>query len=181
MRVISGKAKGRNLLAVPGDSTRPVLDRVKTALFDILRPIPEDCRFLDMFAGTGAIGIEALSQGAGHCVFLDLNSKAIDTIRKNVANTNLALQSEIRHADAFTFIRNTSRKFDIIFVAPPQYKGIWIEAMQTLAERPEILDSNGIIIVQIDPKEYEELSLSSFKEFRVEKYGNTKLVFYSQI
>ena len=180
MRVISGKAKGRNLLAVPGDSTRPVLDRVKTALFDTLRPISEDCKFLDMFAGTGAIGIEALSQGAEHCVFLDLNAKAIETIKKNVANTNLALQSEIRHADAFTFVRNTSRKFDIIFVAPPQYKGIWIEALHTLAERPEILNKDGIIIVQIDPKEYEELTLSPFKEMRDKKYGNTQILFYTE-
>jgi len=181
MRVVSGTAKGRKLLAVPGDSTRPILDRVKTALFDILRPLSEDCVFLDLFAGTGAIGIEALSQGALHSVFLDINSKAIDTIKKNVEATGFKEKSEIRHTDAFTFLKNTSRQFDIIYVAPPQYKGIWIEAMQTLGERPELLKENGIIIVQIDPKEYEKLNLSFFKEIREKSHGNTQLVFYEAI
>jgi 16S rRNA (guanine966-N2)-methyltransferase len=178
MRVIGGKAKGRLLKAVPGDSTRPILDRVKVPLFDILRPRLEGARVLDMFAGTGAIGIEALSQGAEHCVFLDIHPKAIETIKANLVTTQLSREGEVRHTDAFTYVKNTSKSFNLIIVAPPQYKGVWIEAMHLLAERPAILARDGLIVVQIDPKEYEPLTLATLQETQQRKYGNTVLVFY---
>jgi 16S rRNA (guanine966-N2)-methyltransferase len=179
MRVIGGTAKGRPLRAVPGDSTRPILDRVKVPLFDILRPTLEGISLLDMFAGTGAVGIEALSQGAGHCVFLDTNAKAVATIKHNLEVTDLSDKAEVRHTDAFTYAKNTTKSFDLIYVAPPQYKGIWIEAMRLLAERPHLLNRGGTLIVQIDPKEYEPLDLSAFHETQQRKYGSTVLVFYA--
>jgi 16S rRNA (guanine966-N2)-methyltransferase len=160
MRVIGGSAKGRLLKAVPGDGTRPILDRVKVPLFDILRPSLPGMRLLDLFAGTGSVGIEALSQGAESCVFLDTNAKAVQTIKHNLD------------------LRNSTKSFDLIYVAPPQYKGIWIEAMKHIAERPNLISENGIVIVQIDPKEYEELSLSLLRETEQRKYGSTVLVFY---
>jgi len=178
MRVIAGSAKGRNL-SVPGDTTRPILDRVKAPLFDILRPQLAGARMLDMFAGTGQVGIEALSQGASHCIFLDLAKAASETIRKNLEITGLSKQAEVRQTDAFTYVRNTSKQFDIIYIAPPQFESLWIQAMQTIAERPEIVKPGGRIIVQIDPKEYESLTLSAFAECARRKYGNTELVFYA--
>jgi 16S rRNA (guanine966-N2)-methyltransferase len=181
MRVISGIAKGRPLKAVPGDSTRPILDRVKVPLFDILRPSLPGTSVLDLFAGTGGIGIEALSQGANHCVFLDTNARAVATIKENLQTTNLEERGEVRHTDAFVYLKNTAKSFDLIFVAPPQYKGIWIEAMRNLAERPHLLAARGAIIVQIDPKEYEALELISLKEDSQRKYGNTLFVFYSKV
>jgi 16S rRNA (guanine966-N2)-methyltransferase len=179
MRVIGGTAKGRPLKSVPGDSTRPILDRVKTALFDMLRPKLAGTSVLDLFGGTGAVGIEALSQGARHCVFLDVNARAIATIKENLATCGLIAQAEVRHTDAFIYLKNTQRSFDLIYVAPPQYKGIWIEALRTLAERPHILAPGGAIIVQIDPKEYEALDLETLREDSQRSYGNTVLVFFS--
>ena len=152
MRVVSGKARGVKLLAVPGDTTRPILDRVKTALFDTIRPQIQDAKILDLFAGSGSVGIEALSQGAKHCTFLDLAPNAITSINKNLENTKLASQAMVRKVDAFAFLKRSQEYFDLIFVAPPQYKQIWIEALRLIAERPELVSENGSIIVQIDPK-----------------------------
>lgn len=179
MRVIGGTARGRPLKSVPGDSTRPILDRVKTPLFDMLRPQLPGMAILDLFGGTGAVGIEALSQGAHHCVFLDTNAKAVATIKDNLETTQLTEKAEVRHTDAFIYLRNTSKKFDLIYVAPPQFKGLWIEAMRIIAERPHLLTPDGQVIVQIDPTEYEPLDLQTLSEVRQKKYGNTVLVFYA--
>ena len=178
MRVIGGTAKGRKLEAVPGDTTRPILDRVRTAVFDILRPRLADARILDVFAGTGSVGIEALSQGAESCVFLDLEKRAIETITKNLNTTDLSEKARVKHMDAFRFLRSAKESFDIIYIAPPQYQDLWTQTMTTLAERPHLLAEDGLIVVQIDPKEYEELSLMEFEERRQKRYGNTLLVFY---
>lgn len=179
MRVIGGTAKGRTLKSVPGDSTRPILDRVKTPLFDILRPRLSGATVLDLFGGTGAIGIEALSQGAGHCVFLDVNARAVATIKDNLTTCYLQDSAEVRHTDAFIYLRNSAKSFDLIFIAPPQYKGIWIEALRAIAERPHLLAPHGTIIVQIDPKEYEQLDLRTLQEGPQRTYGNTMLVFFT--
>lgn len=179
MRVISGTAKGRSLKAVPGDSTRPILDRVKVPLFDILRPRLPEASILDLFGGTGQIGIEALSQGASSCVFIDTNAKAVATIKDNLETTRLSEKAEVRHTDAFVYLKNCSRSFDLIFVAPPQYKGIWIEAMRVIAERPHLIQPGGEVIAQIDPKEYEALDMETLSEQSQRKYGNTLFVFYS--
>lgn len=179
MRVISGTAKGRSLKAVPGDSTRPILDRVKVPLFDILRPKLPEASILDLFGGTGQIGIEALSQGASSCVFIDTNARAVATIKDNLETTQLTDKAEVRHTDAFVFLKNCSRSFDLIFVAPPQYKGIWIEAMRMIAERPHLIKPGGEVIAQIDPKEYEALDMETLTERSQRKYGNTLFVFYS--
>lgn len=180
MRVIGGTAKGRSLQSVPGDSTRPILDRVKVPLFDVLRPHLAGISMLDLFGGSGAVGIEALSQGAGHCVFLDTNARAVATIKANLQTTGLVDKAEVRHTDAFIYLKNTNKTFDLIFVAPPQYKGLWIEAMRLIAERPHLVSDHGNIIVQIDPKEFEPLELLTFKEIQQRKYGNTLLVFYTK-
>lgn len=178
MRVIGGSAKGTQLQAVPGDTTRPILDRVRTALFDILRPRIADSNVLDLFAGTGSIGIEALSQGARSCTFLDLERKAIETIEKNLAATHLSHQATVKHMDAFRYLRTSKHSFDLIVIAPPQYQNLWEQAMQTIAERPGLLNPDGLIVVQIDPKEYEPLQLTHFAESRQKRYGNTLLVFF---
>ncbi|MBN8548584.1 MAG: 16S rRNA (guanine(966)-N(2))-methyltransferase RsmD [Deltaproteobacteria bacterium] len=178
MRVVAGTARGKKLSAVPGDSTRPILDRVKTALFDILRPHIQGMRILDVFAGSGGVGIEALSQGAAHCTFIDLNNNAFKTIKQNLEATKLAAQAAVYNTDAFSFLRRTTETFDLVYIAPPQYEGLWIEALRTLAERPELVSPQGMIVVQIDPKEYEPVALAAFSEERQKKYGNTLLVFY---
>jgi 16S rRNA (guanine(966)-N(2))-methyltransferase RsmD len=146
----------------------------------MLRSFVPNKQILDLFGGTGQIGIEALSQGAAYCVFCDTNAQAISTIKDNLATTQLSDKAEVRHTDAFVYLKNSSKVFDLIFVAPPQYKGIWTEAMRTIAERPHLLADDGKIVVQIDPKEYEPLDLLSFTEDSQRKYGNTLFVFYSK-
>ena len=106
MRVVSGSARGKKLLLVPGRGTRPILDRVKTSLFDMLRPRIEGMHVLDLFAGSGSVGIEALSQGAAHCTFTDLGDKAVATIRKNLASTGFSDRADVRQTDAFGFSEN---------------------------------------------------------------------------
>ena len=178
MRVVGGSARGRKLKSVPGDSTRPVLDRVKTALFDILRPEISGLKILDLFAGSGAVGIEALSQGADHCTFIDLERRAIETIRENLETTGLSDQASVQLADAFRYLKNCKDSFDLIYVAPPQYKNLWVEALQCIAERPHLLSENGQVIVQIDPLEVDDLKLSELSEVDRRRYGNTLLIFY---
>jgi 16S rRNA (guanine966-N2)-methyltransferase len=190
MRVVGGTARGKQLLVVPGDGTRPILDRVKTALFDILRPRIDGMNMLDLFAGSGSVGIEALSQGAKSCMFIDLGDKAVATIRKNLASTGFAGLADVRHADALAYLKGTTQTFDLIYIAPPQYKQLWVRAMRQIAERPEVLrapsaeseddDTAGLVIVQIDPKEYEHLELGEIQETRQKRYGNTLLVFYER-
>jgi 16S rRNA (guanine966-N2)-methyltransferase len=182
MRVVGGSARGKTLLVVPGHGTRPILDRVKTALFDVLRPRIEGLTMLDLFAGSGGVGIEALSQGAASCTFLDLGAKAVATIRKNLASTGLADRARVRHVDAFKFLKATDEAFDLIYVAPPQYKGLWVQALKSIAERPGLIrcdpDTSGVVIVQIDPREYQALELGELREVRQKRYGNSLLAFY---
>src|SRR5271167_505461 len=129
MRVVGGSARGKSLLVAPGKGTRPILDRVKTALFDILRPRISDMRILDLFAGSGSVGIEALSQGAAHCTFIDLGRSAIVTVKKNLALTGFSDRALVLQTDALEYLRAMNSTFDLIYVAPPQYKGLWAEAL----------------------------------------------------
>jgi len=177
MYVIAGKAKGRKLLSVPGDSTRPILNRIKTALFDTLRPYIADKNFLDLFAGTGAIGIEALSQGAAHCIFTELNRKAFEIIKQNLTTTKLSNQAEVYLVDAYKYLRNTEHSFDFIYVAPPQYKSLWLSALKEIDAKPELLKKDGKVIVQIDPREYQAQEYKNLTESRQKRHGNTLLIF----
>src|SRR5512146_594082 len=116
LRVIAGKARGRRLKSVPGDTTRPVMDRVKEALFNIIAGDVLDSNWWDMFGGTGAIGIEALSRGAAFARFTDLNRAPIETIKANVEHCGFSTQAEVRRADAFALIAaNPDRRFEYIY------------------------------------------------------------------
>ena len=186
MRVISGKAKGRKLKSVPGDSTRPILDRVKEALFNILRDDIPDTRWLDLFAGTGQIGIEALSRGATEVVFTDNVKVAIKTIYANLKHTKLEDGADVRFGDAFGYLdavgNGYHEPFDLIYVAPPQYKNLWIDAVKKIDAQPDAyLNESGRVVVQIDPREYTELELSGLMLVDQRKYGSTILCFYELV
>lgn len=183
MRVISGSAKGRRLKKVPGDSTRPIMDRVKENLFNLLGDEVGGAAWLDLFAGTGQVGIEALSRGAASVVFVDKMRPAIQTIQANLAETRLQDEAEVVQADAFTYLRRGDfAPFDLIYVAPPQYKRLWLAVMQVVAERPlHYLQPDGQIVVQIDPKEYEEIAFANLSLYKERTYGNTRLLFYELI
>lgn len=181
LRVIAGSARGRKLKSVSGDTTRPVTDRVKEALFNILAGDVIDSNWWDLFAGTGAIGIEALSRGASSVKFSDLNRAPIETIQENVEHCKFSLQAEIRRGDAFTMLSGRpDRQFEYIYIAPPQYKKMWSEALKLVDDNMGWLAEDGTVIVQIDPKEFEEVELINLIEGEQRKYGSTLLVFYDR-
>ncbi|MFU8826215.1 MAG: 16S rRNA (guanine(966)-N(2))-methyltransferase RsmD [Brevefilum sp.] len=183
MRVISGSAKGIKLLSVPGKSTRPITDQVKEALFNIIGIDVDGKYFLDLFGGTGAVGIEALSRGAEHAVFLEINYHAVKVIQSNLQNTQLAPYATVMRKDAFVYLRETpSQAFDYVYVAPPQYQSIWEKAMLALDENPEWVALGESVIVQIHPKEFVEgINYANFCEYDRRSYGDTMLIFYERV
>ncbi len=251
IRVVAGEAKGRRLKTPKTTDTRPIIDRVKTALFDILSVRVEDTRFLDLFAGTGSVGIEALSRGAASATFIELNPAILKLVRENLQITGLADRAETVHADAFKFLQsyaiNTEgnpggvtwhpqgpptstqpprattfwgtapppedgamptgrgarrhvvargevgsgaalagarfagpRQYDIIYVAPPQYKGMAARAL-ALLDKSSLVPDTGLVIVQIHPKERAEVAAVPLTRLALvdeRRYGSTLLMFH---
>ncbi len=181
LRVIAGKAKGRKIKSVPRDTTRPVTDMVKESLFNILGGDVLDSRWWDVFGGTGAIGIEALSREATFVRFTDLNRLPVITIKDNLATCGFSKQAEVRQADAFGLLKATpDAQFDFIYIAPPQYKEMWSDALNLLDANPGWLGDSGEVIVQIHPREDKDLPLHNLRKFDERKYGSTLLLFYEK-
>ena len=205
MRVVTGEAKGKKLKSPKTIGTRPIMDRVKTALFDILAPEIQGVRFLDLFAGTGAVGIEALSRGAAWATFIEMNSQIIKLIRENLQITGLADRAETIHSDSFKFLQlyqpkltssggreqerrisipapanGQPRSYDIIYVAPPQYEEMAARAL-ALLDVSSLPSQDGLIIVQIHPKERAGVAAVPCQNFTLSnerRYGSTLLMFY---
>jgi 16S rRNA (guanine966-N2)-methyltransferase len=181
MRVIAGTAKGRPLESVPGDSTRPITDRAKSALFSILtsRDMIEGRRYLDLFGGTGAVGIEALSRGAAEVVFCEQDRAALRTLRRNLEITGTAERGVVVAGDAFRYLRELPdlASFDVIYIAPPQYQGLWLRALSLVDGRPGVLREDGRAIVQIFPKEWNAPALAGLALLDERRYGSTALYF----
>lgn len=185
MRVISGKAKGRKLKMVPGDTTRPILDRHKESLFNILGPFVRNSHWLDLFAGTGQVGIEALSRGAESVVFIDLARQAVRTIQDNLRTTQLTDGAQVLQTDALGYLNRQAKAdeaaFDVIYIAPPQYKRLWVDALTLVDQQLDsLLVDDGLVIVQIDPKEAEEVALDHLTLTDERKYGRTMFLFYER-
>jgi len=181
LRVISGKARGRRLQVVPGDTTRPITDQVKEALFNIIGFDIEGASMLDLFGGTGAVGIEALSRGAAYVRFLDLNRRPVQIIRSNLQECQLTQNADVQQLDAFRLLeKEPDQAFDYIYIAPPQYKQMWIKAIQLLDTNPGWMGEDAWVIVQIHPNEYEELKLDTIEQFDQRQYGGTLLAFYQK-
>lgn len=179
LRVIGGRAKGHSLKLVPGSGSRPIGNRVKEALFNILGPAVEGASFLDLFGGTGSVGIEALSRGAAKAVFVDSDRLAVRTIRDNLSATRLGEGARVVASDAFNYLDMAGGdRFEFVFVAPPQYKGLWRRALTQMDTSAGVLQPDAWVIVQIDPREQEEVRLSNLVEFDKRTYGNTLLLFY---
>lgn len=180
MRVIAGEAKGRRLKSPRGTGTRPILDRVKVALFDVLSPWVEDARVLDLFAGAGSVGIEALSRGARNAVFVELNPGAVATIKANLETTRLADRAKVVRRDVFRFLEEATGDFDLIYVAPPQYVGLVVKTLEALDRRP-LLAPGGRIIAQQHPKERVSITLTQLKLADERRYGDTELLFFERL
>ena len=203
MRVVTGEAKGKKLKSPKTIGTRPIMDRVKTALFDILAPEVQGTRFLDLFAGTGAVGIEALSRGAIWATFIEMNPQIVKLIRENLQITGLTARAETIHADSFKFLQlhqptssggreqerrisipapanSQPRVYDIIYVAPPQYEEMAARALGLL-DTSSLPTEDGLIIIQIHPKERAGVAAVICQHFTLSderRYGSTLLMFY---
>jgi 16S rRNA (guanine(966)-N(2))-methyltransferase RsmD len=183
MRVVAGEAKGRRLKGPKTEGTRPIIDRVKTALFDILSWRVEDATFLDLFAGIGSVGIEALSRGATAATFVEIDSAVLKILRENLESTRLADRAETLRVDAFAFLESAAaqgRHFDIMYVAPPQYRGLAARAVRQLDSHP-LTQPAGLVIAQVHPRErndLDQLALTTLRRYDERRYGSTLLVFY---
>jgi len=178
-RIISGTAKGLRLKSVPGDSTRPITDRVKEALFNILGNDIQGSTFLDLFGGTGSVGIEALSRGAASACFIEKNHSAFQVLKSNLVNCKVDQKAQAIMGDAFSYLQKKQpHAFDYIFIAPPQYMGLWEKALLLVENNISILSNDGWVIVQIHPVENKTIDLVHLELFDTRSYGSTLLLFY---
>jgi 16S rRNA (guanine966-N2)-methyltransferase len=166
---------------VPGDGTRPISDRAKQALFNVLGGQIVDAAVLDLFAGTGSVGIEALSRGAASATFVERDRLAVATVQTNLKTTGFSDRARVVRSDAFIYLRNDPKAgFDYIHIAPPQYKDLWVQALTALDARPAWVNPDGLVVAQIDPLEFKPLPLEHLNLVDERRYGNTLLCFYER-
>ena len=176
MRVISGKARGSSLFSLEGLHTRPTTDRVKEAMFSIINFHIQDALVLDLFAGSGALGTEALSRGAQKCVFVENDRKALEIVKKNLDKTNLSDYAESVFADYKTYLASSTSQFDIILLDPPYNQKMCDGALEMIYAK-NLLKDNGIIVCETD---FDETIDTRFKMKKDYKYGKTKLSVYTK-
>ncbi|MDF2839998.1 MAG: methyltransferase [Clostridia bacterium] len=183
MRIISGEFRGRKLEKLEGMDIRPTTDRVKESLFNILGSRLFDCTFLDLFAGTGGIGIEAYSRGAAKVVFIDESAKSIKVLKGNLEMLNLLDKVEVYNTDYINAINKLAldnRKFDIIFIDPPYLKGFAQNALVHI-EQNKLLNEDAMIVIEHDLQDKMPENVGRFNMTRQKKYGNTMLSFYGLV
>lgn len=178
MRVISGTAKGCKLNSIDDLATRPTLDRVKEPLFSIIQTYLPEANVLDLFAGSGALGIESLSRGSRHCTFCDKSPKSIQMLKENVKRARMETKSTILNKDYKKCLESLEKSFDIIFIDPPYKKDIAVDAVKRIIEL-KLLAKDGIIILETDEeeRELEELEKIEVEVYDRRKYGRVKLLF----
>ena len=145
MRVISGEARGRRLKELSGMETRPTTDKVKESIFNIVQFDIEGRKVLDLFGGTGQLGIEALSRGAAECTFVDLRREAAALIRENLKATRLEERGKVVQGDSLSFLLTCRQKYDLIFLDPPYASGLLEKALEQIAAI-DILSEHGIMV-----------------------------------
>lgn len=182
MRVITGFAKGRKLKCPSGKNIRPTSDRVKESLYNILGSKVTDCIFLDLFAGTGNIGIEALSRGARFCYFVDSDNISIKYIKENLSILGLLKSFKIIQKDAceaLEIFKENSIRFDIIYIDPPYYKNLIEEPLKKISMY-KLLNDDGLIVAEHHKNDILSDSYDMLKKIRTQKYGETILSFYKE-
>ncbi|MCM1494374.1 MAG: 16S rRNA (guanine(966)-N(2))-methyltransferase RsmD [Bacteroides sp.] len=183
MRVIAGTARSLQLKTVPGMDTRPTTDRIKETLFNILAPELPDCEFLDLFSGSGGIGIEALSRGANRAYFVDNSRKAVTIIRENLVHTRLESKGEILGCDAVSAVRVLEQRhgaFDVIFMDPPYGKELEKQVLYALAGS-SLAGPDTLLIIESDLEtEFDYLDALPFVLHRIKKYKTNKHTFFTR-
>ena len=175
MRVITGSARGRKLLTLGGEEVRPTPERVKEAVFSVIPFQIEGRSFLDLFAGSGQMGIEALSRGARKSVFVDARRESIETVKKNLENTGLKKDAEVVLADALAYLRQCRDVYDLAFLDPPYYSGLLQKALPMVAE---IMNRGGLIICGNAQNKDLPTEIGDFVLDRSYRYGKIKINTY---
>ena len=177
MRVITGKARGVQLKTPDGMATRPTADRVKEALFSIIQFDVPTAKVLDLFGGTGQLGIEALSRGAKSAVFVDAGEPACKLIRENLRRTKLEADATVIRSDYLAYLKRCREKFDIIFLDPP-YAEVFLENALNCITEIDILESGGIIIAERPVGKELPWDFEGFTRSKDYKYGTVLLTIY---
>ena len=174
MRVISGSARGRKLKELQGMDTRPTTDKVKESLFNIIQFEIEGRRVLDLFGGTGQLGIEALSRGADHCTFVDMRKEAAALIRENLRLTGLSERSRVVQGDALSFLSSCGEKFDVILLDPPYHTELLEKSVKRITEF-DILREHGIMICESAAERELPALPPPYERGREYRYGKIRL------
>lgn len=180
MRVIAGAYKGRNLKSPPSMNVRPTSDRLRETLFNVIAPRIEESRFLDLCAGSGAVGIEALSRGASHVTFVDRSRRSCALIESNLELCRVSEEQQVIYcSDAYEFLRQTrSGPWDIIFFDPP-YKDDYLKALEFVgANTSKLLNEDGLFIAEHHHKNTLPEQVGNLRRIRVLKQGDSSLSFY---
>jgi len=180
MRIIAGTARHRIIESVPDSLTRPTTDRIKESIFNILSFRIPGSEILDLFAGTGNMGLEAISRGAKSAVFVDLRKVSIDTIHKNIETLGFTSKSTVYMSEAdkaVLFLSKNKNTFDIIFCDPPYHKGLDIPSME-LIQQERLLKKDGILIVRHHQNTKLPETLGAIEMYRQKKYGDCIVSFY---
>lgn len=181
MRVISGDHKGRKLLSIPGMATRPTSDRVREALFNILGSKPLGARVLDLFAGTGALGIEALSRGADNAIFIDHSSRALTVLRKNLERCNLNASTRVLQWDItknLNCLKHNEHSFDLVFLDPP-YRKQWVPITLSHLRACRCLCDDTVVVAEHESNLGADDSGTALKLESTRRYGQTAISFFS--
>ena len=182
MRIISGKARGTKLYTLDGENTRPTLDRVKESLFNMIQSKINDCIFLDLFSGSGAIGLEAASRGAKKVILCDSSKEAIQIIKRNIEKTHTEEQIELYHTSSQELLENKIKeKVDIVYIDPPYKTNLAFDSVKTILDK-EIINKNSIMIIETDEV---ERVISQVRNLKIEiidqrRYGRAHLIFLKE-
>jgi len=181
VRVISGERKGHKLKAPKGKEVRPTEDKIKESLFNILRPLAEDATILDLFGGSGSIGIEFLSRGAKISYFVDISTTSISTIKDNLVNTRLIDKSVIVNKDAINalkYFKSINLKFDYIYLDPPfKEHELLLKTIATISDN-ELLSKNGVMVIEHEKELVLDVEVDDFFKYDFRNYGSKSLSFY---
>ena len=175
MRVITGSARGMTLRTLEGDNTRPTSDKVKEAVFSAIQFEVEGRRILDLFAGSGQLGIEALSRGAKNAVFVDADKNAVKIIKENLVKTKLDSLATVAQTDSIAFLTMTDMVFDIAFLDPPYETGLLQKALSKIDEH---IAEGGVVICEHPFREVLEDEIGALKKYREYKYSKTAVTVY---
>lgn len=178
MRVISGSARGLKLSSLEGLDTRPTLDRVKEALFSMLTPYINSAVVLDLFAGSGALGIEALSRGSREAVFVEMSADAMDVVKKNVASANLTDRASFYQKNALDYLKQSDKVFDIIFMDPPYRGELYRDCLESVCENG-LVNADSIIVLEWDSELDRPPIPDKYEVLKERRYGRVMVTLIS--